>query len=96
MPSPTERPTNIRKRPLESDRAIQFLFDIPRDESGKQLPESDGLLKCDMCGKKFKPNGLNRQKAHVVKSIMLTMFSLTIPNFYFDNILCKLLFIFIT
>jgi len=48
MPIPTECPSNIRKRPLESDRAIQFLFDIPRDESGKQLPESDGLLKCEM------------------------------------------------
>jgi len=44
------------------DRAIQFLFDIPRDESGKQLPESDGLLKFDMCDKKFRPRSLNGHK----------------------------------
>ena len=34
-------------------------------------------------------------KTHVVKSIMLTMLSLTIQNFYFDYIPCKLFFFFI-
>ena len=35
---------------------------------------------CDMCGKKFKPRGLNGHKNACRKKIMPTMFSLTIQN----------------
>ena len=49
---------NNRKRPLKDDRIIRTFFEVNRDEMGKQILDSDGRIKCTMCGKRYFERGI--------------------------------------
>ena len=44
---------NQRMRPLDDDRTIRPFFEVKRYEMGKQIVDSDGRIKCRMCGRRY-------------------------------------------
>jgi len=54
-------------RPLDDDRTIRPFFEVKRDEMGKQIVDSDGRIKCRMCGRRYFDRGI---KAHFFKTFI--------------------------